>query len=158
MRVARESVSVALFNLLDQNQALGELVSTISRVPRIWTSVNEADKPALILFKGGPDTEGYVQPQQQHIGLTKYRLNFNLWLYMTADPSSTTVAETAINNIADAIDAAFQTGATATSFGERQTLGGLVNNAWIEGSSEWGREIDDTNITVFWRIAVETGI
>jgi hypothetical protein len=43
------------------------------------------------------------------------------------------------------------------SFVER-SLGGLVNNAWIDGGNEWGREFEDNNITVFWRIAVETGI
>lgn len=158
MRVAREQVSVALFNLLNNNQALSSLCKTITRTPKIWTAVNEADKPYLVLFKGGPETEAYIQPQSQHVGLTKYRINYNLWLYLTADPSGTTTAETIINNIADAIDAAFQTNALISSFGERQTLGGLVNNAWIEGGTEWGREFDDTNITVFWRIAVETGI
>ena len=94
------------------------------------------------------------------MALTKYRINFNLWLYLTSDPTGNVVAETAINNIADAIDSAMQGKANTqiSSFGERQTLGGLVNNAWLEGGSEWGREFEDNNITIFWRIAVETGI
>jgi hypothetical protein len=159
MKGTREGISVALFNLLTSNSALGSLCKTITRTPVIWTKVPEGNKPWLGLFKGGPETEGYIQPQQQHIGLTKYRINYNLWLYLTADPSGRVVAETTINNIADGIDAALQTNASGpTAYGERQTLGGLVNNAWIEGGSEWGREFEDTNITVFWRIAVETGI
>jgi hypothetical protein len=159
MNVPREQISVALFNLLDLNQNLANLCQTITRTPLIWTAVPEADKPWLGLFKGGPETEGYSQPQQQSIGLTKYRINYNLWLYLTADPSGTTIAETTINNIADAIDAAFQVNANGSSaYGMKQTLGGIVNNAWLEGGSEWGREFEDTNITVFWRIAVETGI
>ncbi len=160
MNVTREQISVALFNLLATNATLKPLCNTITRTPKLWTAVNEADRPYLLLFKGGPETEGYIQPQQQHIGLTKYRINYNLWLYVTADPSGEVNGETIVNNIADAIDSALQSkvGPTGTSFGERQTLGGLVNNAWLEGGTEWGREFEDTNLTIFWRIAVETGI
>jgi len=154
MKGTREAISVALFNLLTSNTALAALCKTITRTPKIWTAVNEADRPYLQLFKGGPETEGYIQPQQGHIGLTKYRINYNLWLYLSVDPSGQINGETTVNNIADAIDAAMQSNA----FGERQTLGGLVNNAWIEGGSEWGREFEDNNLTIFWRIAVETGI
>ncbi len=154
MRTPREQISVALFNLLANNTALAALCKTITRTPKIWTAVNEADRPYLQLFKGGPETEGYIQPQQGHIGLTKYRINYNLWLYLSVDPSGQINGETTVNNIADAIDVAMQSNA----FGERQTLGGLVNNAWIEGGSEWGREFEDNNLTIFWRIAVETGI
>jgi hypothetical protein len=160
MKSAREDISVALFNLLSGYQPLVNLCKNITRVPRIWTEVNEAEKPFLVLFKGGPGTEDFVQPQQAHIGLTKYRINYNLWLYVTADPTHQTVAETLINQISDQIDAAMQQGAipNASGFAERQTLGSLVNNAWLEGGSEWGREFEDTNVVVFWRIAVELGI
>lgn len=155
----REAISVALFNLLSQNSNLAYYCKTITRIPQIWSAVPEAERPFLLLFKGGPETEAFIQPQQGHIGLTKYRFNYNLWLYLTADPTGQTVAETTINNIADSIDNAMKTTLSGqTAYGERQTLGGLVNNAWIEGGSEWGREFEDTNITVFWRIAVETGI
>jgi hypothetical protein len=158
MKSAREDISVALFNLLSGYAPLAALCSNITRVPRIWTSVNESEKPFLTLFKGGPATEEYIQGQQAHIGLTKYRIHYNLWLYVTSDPTAQINGETTINNIADQIDAAMQLGSTPSSFGERQTLGGLVNNAWIDGGSEWGREFEDNNIAVFWRIAVELGI
>lgn len=159
MKGSREAISVALFNLLNNYQPLTTLCKTVTRKVKLWTEVPEAQKPWLMLFKGGPETEGFFQPQNQQIGLTRYRIHYNLWLYLTSDPASTVIAETAINNIADQIDAAFQsTSGLATSFGERQTLDGLVNNAWIDGGSEWGREFEDTNITVFWRIAVEVGI
>jgi hypothetical protein len=152
MNVAREQVSVALFNLINV-ASVQALCKTITRVPRLWPTVQEAERPFLTLFKGGPATEEYEQPQDRRLALTKYILHYNLWLYLTADPTGTIVAETAINNIADAIDVALKLPLP----GERQTLGGLVNNAYLEGGSEWGREFEDTNITVFWRISVETG-
>jgi len=166
MRVPREQISVALFNLLQQNTALAALVKTFSRQPLMWTAVQDGAKPFLLLFKGGPATEIFEQPQDRRIGLTKYIIHYNLWLYMVADPTGQTVAETTINNISDAIDNALQAMVMPApgkqvpggSFGERQSLGGIVNNAWIDGGSEWGREFEDTNITIFWRIAVELGI
>jgi len=154
MRVPREQISVALLTLLQGNSQMTALCKTITRTPKIWTAVNDAEKPFLTLFKGGPATEHFDQPQDRRIALTKYIINYNLWLYVTADPSSTINGETVVNNISDALDAALHSNA----FGERQTLGGLVNNAWIDGGSEWGREFEDSNITVFWRICVETGI
>ena len=64
--------------------------------------------PFLFFFKGVPTTETYEHPQDRRLALTKYILHYNLWLYLVADPSGQTVAETVINNIADAIDAATQ--------------------------------------------------
>jgi hypothetical protein len=154
MRVPREQISAALLTLLQSNTQLASLCKTITRAPKIWTAVNDAEKPFLTLFKGGPATEHFDQPQDRRIALTKYIINYNLWLYVATDPSGTINGETVVNNISDALDATFQSNA----FGERQTLGGLVNNAWIDGGSEWGREFEDSNITVFWRICVETGI
>jgi len=157
MKGSREAISVALFNLLQTGLAsalANGTLKTFQRQPVIWSQVPDSQMPFLILFKGGPATEEFIQPQPQHIGLTRYQIHWNLWLYLKADPSHQTLAETTMNNIADAIDAAMQTGA----FGERQTLGNLVNNVWIEGGSEWSREFEDDNIVVFWRITAETGI
>lgn len=159
MNVAREAVSQALFDLL-YVQSLKDLCKKITRTPQIWTEVADADMPFLVLFKGGPATEEYVQPQSVHIALTKYTLHYNLWLYLKSDPTGTVVAETTINNIADQIDIALKaptSGNAPGGFGERQTLGGIVNNVYLDGGSEWGREFEDNNITVFWRITVETG-
>ena len=75
---------------------------------RNWSAVQDAAKPFLVLFKGVPATETYEQPQDRRLALTKHILHYNLWLYLVADPSGQMVAETVINNIADAIDAAMQ--------------------------------------------------
>jgi len=154
----REQISVALFNLLKNNQPLAALCKTITRSPRIWTAVSDVEKPFLTLFKGGPASEYFDQPQERRIGLTKYILHFNLWAYIAADPSGQVNAETIANNISDAIDLAMQTDANKSSFGERQTLGGLVTNCYIDGGSEWGREFEDSNLVIFWRITCELGI
>ena len=45
-----------------------------------------------------------------------------------------------------------------TNRGERQTLGGIVTNAYLVDGSEWGREFDDNNVVICWLIAVQTGL
>src|SRR5258708_5279669 len=99
MNVPRETISAALFNLLQGNQQLAGLCKTITRNVKIWTAVPEAAKPWLMLFKGGPSTEHFDQPQDRRIALTKYVIHYNLWLYVTADPSGQVVGETVVNNI-----------------------------------------------------------
>ena len=167
MNVSRESISVALFNLISTNASLDALVNSFTRVPRMWTDVGDAEKPQVLLFKGGPATEEYEQPQNQRIGLTKNTVAYNLWLYVTSPypPVEDVVIETLLNNIADGFDQAMQSRINPDGTivinglrGERQTLGGLVNNAWIDGGSEWSREFQDGNIVCQWRIFVQTGI
>jgi hypothetical protein len=159
MNVPRETVSLALYALLSGNAQLIQLCKTITRQPRLWTDVNEAEKPFLTLFKGGPGSEEY---SREHAGLTKYTLYYNLWLYITADPTGTVVGESTVNPIADAIDVAMLTNLRSgkplsPQVGERQTLGGIVTECYLHGGNEWGREFNDNNLTVFWRICVDTG-
>jgi|SRR6185437_1197555 len=161
MNVSREQISTALFQLLTNNPQLAQLCNTITRVPKIWTEVPTAQIPWLCLFKGGPATEEF---SQSALGLTKYIIHYNLWLYLRADLASeqqdNTTAETTINYVADAIDVVLQSTINGQILqrGQAQTLGGLVTKVSLEGGSEWGREIDDENIVVAWRIAVETGV
>lgn len=162
MKASREAVSLALFNLLANDQTLKTLCKTITRTVKMWPDVPEANRPYLMLFKGGPAVESYQQPQNERLGLTKYVLSYNLWLYVTAaPPASNVTAETVINNIADAIDNAMQgpvVQGQPIRNAQTQTLGGLVNNAYIEGGSEWGREFEDQQIVCMWRILLETGM
>lgn len=166
MNVSREAISVALFSLFTSNASLKSLAKSFTRVPRMWTDVPDAEKPQILLFKGGPATEEYEQPQGQRIGLTKNTVAYNLWVYVTAPfPPTTAVLETLLNNMADGFDQAMQSrinpdGSITVNGckGERQPLGGIVNNAWIDGGSEWSREFQDGNIVCMWRILVQTGI
>jgi hypothetical protein len=155
----REAISLALLALFTRNAALmAMLPGGVTRRVFMWT--DSSPKPVLLLFKGGPAAESYIQPQDSRGGLTKYVITYNLWLYLTASGNPNTPAETVMNNIADQIDVSFQTDTTPSrsSYGELQTLGGLVNNAYIEGGSEWSREFQDGNIVAMWRILVELGI
>lgn len=151
MNVPREAISAALLKLLQNNQTLASLCKTITRTPEIWTKVNEAQKPFITIFKGGPGTE---QLSQTALGLEVYRIHYNVWIYVTTDPTGQTNGETVMNNILDAIDASVQ----SNPIGQAQTLGGLVTKTWIEGGIEMSREFEDDNIVCFLRVAVETGI
>jgi hypothetical protein len=162
MRASREAVSVALFNLFATDATLKSLCKTITRTVKMWPDVPDVARPWLMLFKGGPASEGYQQPQNERLGLTKYIISYNLWLYVTsAPPASNVPVETLLNNIADAIDNAMQgpvIQGQPIRNAQTQTLGGLVNNAYIDGGSEWGREFEDQQIVCMWRILVETGM
>ncbi len=151
MNSAREDISVALFNLLANNAQLKSLCKTITRKVKIWSQTNEGERPFLTLFKGGPGTEEITQ---NALGLNIYRIRFNLWLYVTADPSGASSGETVLNAILDAVDAAIQ----SVPPGQAQTLGGLVTKCYLEAGTEWAREFEDENIVAFSRIAVETGV
>jgi hypothetical protein len=160
MRTPREAVSTALLSMFTGNPALMALLpGGVMRRPQMWVDIDDNQKPCLLLFKGGPATETYVQSNS---GLTKYVILYNLWLYLTASSDLNVPAETVMNNIADQIDASFDTElptvARKSAFGERQTLGGLVTNAYLDAGSEWAREFQDGNIVAMWRILVETGI
>jgi hypothetical protein len=164
VNVSREQISLALFNLVKNNPSLKGMIKTFTRVPRMWTEVSESEKPQVLLFKGGPATEEFEQPQDRRISLTRYTISYNLWLYVTANAYNNSTIETFLNNFGDGLDNAMTTliSPTAEYFpgalnGQRQTLGGLVNNAWLDGGSEWSREFQDGNIVCMWRILVQTG-
>jgi len=154
MNNPRETISNALLALLQNNGELAALLQqqgAITRVPKMWTEVSAADQPCLILFKGGPAAEN---PTQNTRGLTRWELEYNLWLYVRRDAADGTIGETVANNIADAVDAALE----SSPYGEAETLGGLVNNCYLEGPVYWDSGILDQQMVIMWKIKVITGI
>jgi hypothetical protein len=119
MNPTREQVAVGLFTLLGSIPG----IKSSSRRPALWDDATA--KPAL--YMGNP-AETYVY-QNGTATPPIVILDFDVFLYIDTgmDPNST--PDTAINNLLDAIEAAI-----TPPVGQAQTLGGVVNHAWIEGS------------------------
>jgi hypothetical protein len=122
VNVSRESVSVAL-EALFVSLVPGTL-TTLSRTLVPFTNVDKTAIPALFVVEDDEQDN-----QQQDFGLETYKLDFALWLYTPVAEGGSEAPGTAMNTALDAIDLAIR-GPIA---GERQTLGGLVTNCWIDG-------------------------
>src|ERR1700731_4659884 len=97
---------------------------TVGRDAAIWSNISPGDQPALYLVHSGEQVM-----QNTAYGLAKYALHFEILIYARADASPNAVSDTMINAMLDAIDTQMQ----SVPPGERQTLGGVVYHAWIEG-------------------------
>lgn len=118
MTAAREDIYAALLTLL---QAAAPF-QTISRRVRLWSDLSAAQQPALFLVAKGEDHA----PQT---GLPPRRtLQADLVVYALA-PDDDTAGSQVLNPLLDAL----QTALRPPPYSADQTLGGLVQHAWIEG-------------------------
>lgn len=147
MNVPREQVSAALFNLL--KTAYPWVKS--ARAAQMWDAVGSTNQPYMAVFAVGNEAK------EQARALTRWRMKFVCLVYLRADQSQVdagTTVETTINQIIDAVDAAL----VGPIKGERQTLGGLVEHAWIEGEIFIDTGIVDQQCAILIPILASTGI
>ena len=121
----REQVALALFTLLESLKISGNpAFVTTSRRPQLWASTTSF--PAL--YMGNPK-ESY-EYQHGTSSPAHITLDFDIFIYINvSDPNVT--PDTQMNSLIDAIEAALQ-GTPATN--GVQSLGGIVDHCWIEGS------------------------
>lgn len=128
MTVSRESIAAALFSVV--STAAGSVVGlvTSSRRVRMPTDVSPSEMPALFQAQVPED---YEHTQGGMLNLqAKRTMNFELGLFVYAAQENTVVPSTQLNDMIDAIEAAFAPDCpTVGSF----TLGGLVSSARISG-------------------------
>jgi hypothetical protein len=144
-----EAISIALFNLLS---TIATYFQTMDRVGQIWTNVAPTDQPYLGLIERG----GMVV-QNSATGLTKHTLHYTVLVYIRGDASQSTNAvlpATQLNAIWLQIEQIMNYG----PMGERQTLGGLVENAWIEGEVLMDAGILDQQLALMIPISVDCGL
>jgi hypothetical protein len=143
-----EAIEVALFTLIETNvKGLG--FKTVSRRPRTWSQVGNEGQPALFLAP-----LGFTITQDQLFGPSKYVLHYMVLVYTRADEGSTTPPQTLLNRCMKAVNDALQ----QQPKGYKQTLGGLVENAWIEGEVPMGSGILDPQCALEIPIRALTGI
>jgi hypothetical protein len=118
-----EAIYAALFQLVSTVTANGQGFVTASRVLKHWTDVAAADQPAVFQCQNG---ENYKPRANLPPVVT---LDCKLWLYAKNAGDTDAVPSSVLNPLKDAI---FNALAPSPAI-ERQTLGGLVYHAWIEG-------------------------
>ena len=149
IRFDPEAISVALFTLLG---TANFDFKTMDRQGQIWSSVNVADQPYFALIE-----RGFEALQDEAIGLTKWRLRYDVLVYIRADanqdpsaPVPATILNAALKAIVEAMN--------SQPIGEKQTLGGIVNNAWISGSGVIDTGILDQQCAILIPVTVECGL
>lgn len=119
----RESAVGALINLV-ANAYAWKLGPT--RRLKLWSDVPAASRPACFVFEGGQETYSWSES-----ACPKRTIEIRLFIYLNAkDPSVAGAA--LVNNVLDAIDAAFSLSGSDIVLG-RNTLGGSVYHCRIEG-------------------------
>lgn len=124
-----EQVYAALFTLLQgATFAAGITLKTSMRAFMVPDQVAPADMPALVLVEGPMRVE-----QKEVFGPAKWTLTAIAALYVraegTAAPNQSPLSVTTANSLIWGIRKAFET----TPPYQKQTLGGLVVHAWIDG-------------------------
>jgi hypothetical protein len=119
----------------------------------IWSNEGAANQPAIFLEKIEEHTV-----QDQAYGAPKYLLKYRLWAYLRADATVDQSApnENIIDPVLDAIDKAIS-GQKPPFFGPN-TLGGLVVNAWIDGTTAIDQGTLDQQIVIVIPISVLSGL
>lgn len=120
-----------------REDAIGALVSLVagayawrtgpSRRLKLWSDVPLANRPACFVFEGGQENYAW-----QITNIPKRTIEVKLFVYIDAkDPN--VIGASALNNIMDALDAAFLPVGADSAIG-RNTLGGRVSQCRIDGA------------------------
>ncbi len=146
IRFDPELVALALFIQLGRADFTFE---SMDRKGLVWTNVVPAAQPYLALIERGGSGV-----QNRAIGLEKWTLHFLVLVYIRADANPNAIPATTINAAFKAIANVMN----SSPIGERQTLGGIVNNAWIDGEVLIDTGILDQQCALVIPISCECGI
>jgi hypothetical protein len=141
-----EKIAIALFNLL---LTANFSFASSDRRGMVWSNVASAQQPYMALIERGGSGV-----QNQAIGLEKWTLHFLVLVYIRADADPQTIPATQINAALKAIAEVMN----GSPLGERQTLGGIVINAWINGEVVIDTGILDQQCALLIPISVECGL
>lgn len=148
-----EAIEQALFSLIESALPVAEFgFETISRRLRSPSDTTIGGQPAVYLVPMGGITVG----QDQVYGQPRYHLGYVIVIYGRGDasPDQDEVPQTQLNRAWAAIDKAM----AALPPGTPQTLGGLVVNAWIEGTVPMQAGILNQQTAIEIPVSVLTGI
>ena len=151
--VTRSLISEALFDLLKNAYKWGTADSRL----RLPDDVANFEMPALFLAKPAEELS------QHTFGLTKHHFRYYAMVILRSDSIPTAISERAeaeMDAILDAIEHAINPSSGVPSIGraQPQTLGGLVTNAWIDGTVHIDSPIFFETCAILIPISVVTGI
>jgi hypothetical protein len=123
---------------------------TKSRRLALWDNVPPASQPALFLHKG---IETVNQPQAY--GAIQYSWQSQIWIYFRSDTLPQGILpDSEINNFLDAFDLVLQ----GLPPGERQTLGGVIYQCFIDGVIAFDDGLVDNQAVIIIPITMLTGM
>lgn len=123
--ITREAAMEALFDLLKSSSNF----QTADRRFQMWDQITGASCPALFM-----DERPEEHKRPDPISMSVRMLNVNVYIYIDAGLNQAIVPATQLNNLLDAIDP--NSGGVLKpdlAVQNRQTLGGLVYDCWIDG-------------------------
>ena len=126
----RENIYAKLFSLANTSAMLtanGGLFGTITRRPLNFDQYNSGDYPILGMVE---TTEKYIWPSGSATP-PKAVLGAEFWIYINYGEDKNILPSTYLNNCIDALEAALNTSIIRPL--QKQTLGNLVSDAYIEG-------------------------
>lgn len=120
--VTREQIMTALFDLIANSSDYNTKV----RGFKFWDEVTKEDRPAIFMVEG---KERYAEGSGGHPPLRKMQVDF--FIYVTTTEPGDGGPASILNPYLDALDKALQPQNALQTY--KQTLGGLVNNCYIDG-------------------------
>ena len=140
-----ETITAALFALL-KTSSFNFL--TYTRNPTLPQNVDAALQPYLGLFLlGGSQVENQAQ------GLEKWLLHFRVVVYIRGVAVPEAVPTVQLNEAWQAIVNVMR----SVPIGSQQTLGGIVDNAWVSGDTMFDGGNIDQQCALMIPITVDTG-
>ena len=126
MKITREQIAIALFNLVNINPPF----VSASRKFIGWENYPPSQQPAILLTNNPKRADHADQSTAK--GITKWQLHKLIWIYCQHSPDQGTVPESQLNLLVETVDDALRPLAGY----QRQTLNGLVENCYIDGDIE----------------------
>lgn len=121
MNVPRETIYNALLGRAESISPYP--FKLVSRQPQPWTNLDAGNLPALFQWERG-ETE-----KQTTYGLGRWTAKVAWMVLFQPSQNASDVVASRMNPVLDALEASL----LADVPGQKQTLGGLVENAWIDG-------------------------
>jgi hypothetical protein len=143
-----EAISVALFTLL---QTAAFSFQSTDRRGQVPENVPPASQPYMGLVELGAS-----QVESQAQGLEKWLLHYRVLVYIRADAIPTAIPATEINAAFTAIANVLRN--PTNLGGEKQTLGGLVDNVTIRGDVLIDTGIIDQQCVLMVPLVVDVGL
>jgi hypothetical protein len=125
--VNREPIYAALYALLQTAAPQGFTINTFSRRFQSWDSTNLPQLPALFMQEY-EETADQDSGDPSAMGLYRWISTVNVWIYFSAQ-NPNALPDQVFNALVDSMETVMQPSPQTG----RQTLGGLVTHAWIDG-------------------------
>lgn len=128
-------------------------ITFVNRRLRPWDDSSAAEQPCLYIEQRGMQVTQLSQ--SGHFSLSKYTIEYMLWVYLRIDSQPGSIPSTQINQVYGAISQALKPDLE----GNWLTLGlpDMITHCWIEGRVEIIESLDDQQSVMLIPVYIATG-